>query len=769
MQESTKVKIDNWIQKLFIVFIILQPLLDIYMVLLDSTIQVMGMSLATIFRFGMVGVLTALTMVKCPKSKTTKAVIVYGIFVLLYTVVHHFNALQVNDSLMNDQIRYSFMSEFFYIARLTVPILLIYVIYEMKLTYPQVRKMVISSVTIMSLVIIVSNIARVSYIAYSLENNVIRDSIVCWFQGNPANYYWEELTSRGFFRSGNQISAILTMLLPITIYAAIKEKKVRYWIVTFLQLLAMLMVSTRVSVLGGFGILLVMFALYELRNFIEKRSLVSQNVWCFVALIVVFVGLYQVSPFKMRTAYGIFEDTQVETIVPEKPEEEPVELSYAEKKAFVEEKFAENEETLHYLNSIYSYEHDIEYWYQLLYELPVEQLNVNRTIVNLLYPRVMELNANPMDGWVGMSFDKTSSLIWPERDFKTHYYSIGILGMLLFLAPYFIILILCGIDILRHMKTKFKMRYLVYPMSLCIAILAGYLSGHVFNEIFVTMYIALIAGICLRNTHSDKELTWEETIETPSHIADYLRKVYRGSKEEFFLEMKQSLEKEEKHFVVTANPETIMIAEKNVDFEKALLDHATIIIPDGMGVEKGASMLGYKMHGTITGVDFVQQLFTYANEMHKSVFLFGAKAEVLTALTGKLKKEYPNVTIAGAIDGYVEDKDAIMEEIAKAKPDIVLIALGIPKQELLIYKHLHAFDKGIFVGVGGSFDVLSGKKERAPEIFVKCKLEWVYRVAKEPKRLKRLMESNVVYLFKVLQLSVERFLPWKKETIEKAK
>lgn len=753
MREQASVKLNHWIQMLCILFIIVQPFLDIYMVLFDSKIQIMGISLATIFRFVMVGILTVLTMIKCPKKKSTKCIIVYGIIVILYAIFHHLNALKVNDSIMNENITYSFTSELFYLARLTVPILLIYVLYEMKLTFTQVKKMVVGSVTIMSLVIILTNIAQASYIAYSLENNVIRDSIVCWFQGNPKNYYWEELTSRGFFRSGNQISAILTMLLPITIYAAAKEKKVRYWIATFLQLLAMLMVGTRVSVLGGFGILLVMFVLYEFRNIIEKRGVLQKNVLCFLALMLMFSALYQISPFKMRTEYGIFHDAQIEVAVPEKKEEEKVELTYEEKKAFVEEKFEEHKETLQYLNSIYSYEHDIEYWYQLLYELPVEQLNVNRTIVNLLYPRVMERNANPMDKWLGMSFDKTSSLIWPERDFKTHYYSIGILGILIFLAPFFVIVAWSGIDILRHIKTKFKMRYLIFPMSLCIAILAGYLSGHVFNEIFVTIYIAFIAGICLNNTNKEKEIEWEE--EKPSktsHIEAYLKKLYKGSKEEFFAEIKNSLEKGEKKFIVTANPETIMIAEEHAEFEHALLDEKTIIIPDGVGVEKGASMIGYTMHGTITGVELVQHLFQYGNEMKKSIFLFGAKNEVLAALTSKLKKEYPQLKIAGAVDGYVEDKEAIMQEILKEKPDIVLVALGIPKQELLLHSHLEQFEKGILVGVGGSFDVLSGKKKRAPAFFVKYKLEWLYRITKEPKRLKRFIQSNIVYGIEILKI-----------------
>ena len=108
--------------------------------------------------------------------------------------------------------------------------------------------------------------------------------------------------------------------------------------------------------------------------------------------------------------------------------------------------------------------------------------------------------------------------------------------------------------------------------------------------------------------------------------------------------------------------------------------------------------------------------------------------------------------IAGYQDGYVQDKDAVFEEIVTLKPDAVLVALGIPAQEILIHKYYNRFDKGIFVGVGGSFDVLSGTKKRAPEIFIKLNLEWLYRIAKEPQRFKRFYDSNVRFIGKIRKM-----------------
>ena len=233
-------------------------------------------------------------------------------------------------------------------------------------------------------------------------------------------------------------------------------------------------------------------------------------------------------------------------------------------------------------------------------------------------------------------------------------------------------------------------------------------------------------------------------------MREYFEKIYKKSQGEFYNLIKDNLINNHKTFVITANPETIMIAEENDILKSAFLDEETIVVPDGIGIVKGAKMLGYKKpNKTITGIALVEQLFKYCNEYKKSLFLFGAKKSILDTLVKKIEKNYPNVKIAGAIDGYVEDKQGVFDEIKKTKPDVVLVALGIPNQEILIYQNLKDFDKGIFVGVGGSFDVLSGMKKRAPKIFLKYNLEWLYRITREPKRIKRFLKSNVKYIGKI--------------------
>lgn len=234
-----------------------------------------------------------------------------------------------------------------------------------------------------------------------------------------------------------------------------------------------------------------------------------------------------------------------------------------------------------------------------------------------------------------------------------------------------------------------------------------------------------------------------------------LEKVYNKSQREFFEIIEDNLKSENKMFIVTANPETLMIGVNNPEFHDILKKGEVTITPDGIGVVKALSAIGRDVNERITGVDISKKLLEEGNKNNKSVYLYGAKPEVLDIFVAKLKKDYPNLIIAGARDGYNNDEDEVFKDILEKQPDIVLVALGIPRQEILINKYYNKLDKGICVGVGGSFDVLSGTKKRSPEIFIKLNLEWLYRIGKEPKRFGRFYKSNVKFIKIINKLKQE--------------
>ena len=229
-------------------------------------------------------------------------------------------------------------------------------------------------------------------------------------------------------------------------------------------------------------------------------------------------------------------------------------------------------------------------------------------------------------------------------------------------------------------------------------------------------------------------------------------KMYKKEEKEFNKILHNNLVKNKKMFIVTANPETMMKSETDTELNKLLNDKDTILVPDGIGVVKASKMIGYDVKERIAGIDIANTLLDYGNKLKKTIYLFGSKQEIIDSMKDVLKEKYPNLKLVGSSNGYVQDKDKVFEEMSKLKPDIILVALGIPLQEKLIYKHLSLFDKGIFVGVGGSFDVISGHKKRAPQIIIKLNLEWLYRIICEPKRLKRFYDSNVKFMFRVKKM-----------------
>lgn len=232
-------------------------------------------------------------------------------------------------------------------------------------------------------------------------------------------------------------------------------------------------------------------------------------------------------------------------------------------------------------------------------------------------------------------------------------------------------------------------------------------------------------------------------------MEQYYNKIYRGSMKALIRELTGWIDSGKGGFVVTANPEIFMMGKHYAEMNEALLDKNTLIVPDGIGVIKGGELFGVKFKERIPGVEICGELLKYADRKHRSVYLFGAEQSVLEALVSRIQREYPGIELAGFTNGYVKHKDEIFQKITDLEPDIVLVALGTPAQELLIHRVYRPDRPGLYMGVGGSFDVLSGLKKRAPSFFIKCNLEWLYRIAREPKRIRRFWNSNVKFLFEI--------------------
>lgn len=211
------------------------------------------------------------------------------------------------------------------------------------------------------------------------------------------------------------------------------------------------------------------------------------------------------------------------------------------------------------------------------------------------------------------------------------------------------------------------------------------------------------------------------------------------TKETFLKELMDRVRHNKKTFVVTANPEIVMYAKKNAEY-MSLLKEADYIAADGIGIIKGAKLLATPIIERVAGFDLLTDLLEKASEQGSRVYFLGAKEAVLQSAVQNVQKKYPSIQIVGSRNGYFDSSDSsIIEAVQATQPDMIFVALGYPKQEQWIHQYMATASKGLLMGVGGSFDVLSGKSKRAPKLFIDLNIEWLYRLIKQPTRLKRMM------------------------------
>ena len=192
-------------------------------------------------------------------------------------------------------------------------------------------------------------------------------------------------------------------------------------------------------------------------------------------------------------------------------------------------------------------------------------------------------------------------------------------------------------------------------------------------------------------------------------------------------------------YVVTPNPEIVMTCWENPDAMEAV-QNADLVLPDGVGVVYGAKILGTPLKGKLPGIDFATELMRRMASRGGRVYLLGAKPGVAEMAGERMRQQFPGLIICGTHDGYFQDDAPIIEEINALQPDLLLVCLGAPKQELWMHRNRPVLKVGLMAGLGGSLDVFAGTVKRAPVFFRKFGLEWFYRLVKEPWRFKRMMK-----------------------------
>ena len=213
-------------------------------------------------------------------------------------------------------------------------------------------------------------------------------------------------------------------------------------------------------------------------------------------------------------------------------------------------------------------------------------------------------------------------------------------------------------------------------------------------------------------------------------------KIFSDNKEELLKE----IENKKRVNIISGNPEVLYNGIKNEFLRNSFTKEDALIIPDGVGTLLAAKINGIDITEKIAGIEVMNMLLGEARDKNLKVFLLGAKEETLIKCKEKIKENYDGINIVGSNNGFfdLDNCDDLIEKINESKADILLVAMGAPRQEVFIEKYKDKLCCKIFMGVGGSFDVFAGNVNRAPQFMINIGMEWFYRVAKEPWRIKRL-------------------------------
>ena len=224
-----------------------------------------------------------------------------------------------------------------------------------------------------------------------------------------------------------------------------------------------------------------------------------------------------------------------------------------------------------------------------------------------------------------------------------------------------------------------------------------------------------------------------------------------------------SLATRERTLVGVVNAAKMVRLRDDVHLRDSLLD-CDVLLADGQSVVWASRLLRRAVPERVAGVDLFERLLELAARDGRSVYLLGARADVLATLQQRLGERFPALKIVGARDGYFTDAEAstVAADIADSGADMLFLGMTSPKKEIFLGDYGETLGVPVLHGVGGSFDILAGVTKRAPLLWQRLGVEWLYRVLQEPRRLwRRYFTTNVTFIVLVLRELVRRQPPYR--------
>ena len=409
--------------------------------------------------------------------KNIKYLIFYVIVLLIYGIFHHLNALDFH-SLVPGDFHYNYIDEILYLVKMSIPVFFIYLMYYSNLEKEDYRKVIKSWIILIGGSIIITNILGISLSSYN--NEVIKGSIFSWFSNN---YIYNELASKGFFMYANQIACLLVVLIPLDAYFFFEDKlNILYMAII---MLAALMLGTRVSNLGSIMVLIASILAYMFFGILKKEKLQWKKLGLCGIIVIIYASILPFSPtFSRYEVYDYLMPKSIKGLVASTTDTYISDIEYI--KNHYEEKLI-NENFI--LNS-YPYEYDPEFWLGILNE-PINKRADYRYLEISMVKRVVEINDNKNDIWLGITNDRIQNIFNIERDYVLQYYAFGIIGCILFLGIYLILWILSIVKLIK----KFNYFKTSIVASITLLLLIAYLTGNIFNQIAIFIPLLFLSSL----------------------------------------------------------------------------------------------------------------------------------------------------------------------------------------------------------------------------------------------------------------------------------
>ena len=551
--------------RLIAVLLIAQPFITMFQANIVRDIQFLGLSIFEVFNILVVGISVCITIYTFKEKKKFIKYIPYLLALGIYIVLHGMNIYVFNNEVYSLQ-QPSFLIETYYIVRtFIVPIMLLFSVYYSGMKKDQMINIFRAFIIIVAGSMVITNMFGIAQQNYAEELTYCNNTIFNWFSfENPFKYSYYDITTKGWFLSGNQMSAILFMTYPLTLYIAYTKKQKIDYLTALAQGLAMFMLGTKVANVGSL-IILGMFLIFWIVTKIVRKP--TNSILFLVIIAVVLGGIFPYSPIGHKIEYEKLNTTEESVTTTEEPiitieesvttTEEPI-ITTEEPITTTEESVTTIEEPITMLQGALSAEGDESSTFdyaglrsdsEILIELDADNLteaekkfvrrylynwcsyfgiaefiishyddlshmefwvhylqetpnNDYRVLKTMILEDIYQANNNPKDKYLGMGY--TLNYIYTESDYTYQIYLYGYIGFILLIGPYFIALFCLAIRVIKKLKDMFE----IETMSLCVGPLLGLLvakfSGHVFERTFPLLIIAFLLGIALEHVQEVK-------------------------------------------------------------------------------------------------------------------------------------------------------------------------------------------------------------------------------------------------------------------------